>query len=314
LSVNPFTADPAIRDRVAALDAHFGPAARSAVSAVLDRTRRDLARNLGGVLPAVDAQEICRIHGLTAEELMHLARPLAEPLSDPSLSDFHVAAVGLEDTGGLLFGGNLEFPGTSIWNTVHGEGFLATRAYSRGTRLTAIALGEAHPCAHCRQYLSEFAGGPGLMLIDRIGHRLPLGALYPWPFDPAYLGDAGAVASEARWSNLRLPVSEFDAMLTAAVRRAHAPYSKSPAAVALRLNDGNHVAGVSIESVAFNPTMSPLQSALIDLRAHGYRPADVAAAAIGVTSDGPVDYAAQTRDLLAAVAPGVTLNVFEWRS
>jgi cytidine deaminase len=314
LSTNPFTADADIRDRIAFLDSSIGAAVREAVSAELQRTRRDLDNNLGGVLPAAVAGEICAEQGITSDELMLLARPLAEPFAHPPISHYHVGAVGREaETGNLIFGGNLEFPGAHIWNTVHGEGFLATRAFSRGARLEAIALGEAHPCAHCRQYLGEFAGAPNLLLIDRLGHRLPLQSLYPWPFDPGYLGETGAVSSVVSWPDLTLLPSPVAELLMAAVHRAHAPYSKSPAAIVLRLKDGRHVTGAVIESVAFNPTMSPLQAALIDLYAHGYSNTDIAAADLGTTQDGAVDYVTGTVALLAAVAPDVPLTTHRWR-
>lgn len=314
MSVNPFTADPGFRDRITALESSVSAAVRAEVSGILGRTRRDVARNLGGVVPAADADAIRARHGLGVEELMLLARPLAEPFADPPVSHFHVGAVGCEaTTGNLVFGGNLEFPHAHIWNTVHGEGFVTTRAFSRGATLSLIALGEAHPCAHCRQYLSEFAQGASLTLIDPFGHRLTLAALYPWPFDPVYLGETGAVPTLTAWPDLTLPASEIGTILTDAVQHAHAPYSKSPAAVALTLRDGNHVTGVTIESVAFNPTMSPLQAALIDLRAHAYVYSDIARADIGVAESGPIDYTKGTTALLEAIAPGVPLTVHRWR-
>src|SRR5690606_1093427 len=132
------------------------------------------------------------------------------------------------------------------------------------------ALGEAHPCAHCRQYLSEFAASRDLMLIDPLGHRLTMAELYPWPFDPGYLGEAGYRPGTISRSDLRLAENHLPPAIAAALldagRRAHAPYSKCPGAAVLSLRDGGHVSGFAIESVAFNPTMGPLQSALIDLR------------------------------------------------
>ena len=115
---------------------------------------------------------------------------------------------------------------------------------------------------------------------------------------------------------LALAPNALDADVAAALlnagRRAHAPYSKCPAAVVLTLKDGGRVTGAAIESVAFNPTMGPLQAALIDLVAHGYEPGDIAAAALGTVTGGAVDYAASTAELLGKVAPGVPLTVLGW--
>ena len=80
----------------------------------------------------------------------------------------------------------------------------------------------------------------------------------------------------------------------------------------LTLNDGNVVAGSAIESVAYNPTMGPLQAALINLLAHGYEPGDIASAALGTVRGGSVDYADSTRELLGHVAPQAVLDIAAW--
>lgn len=316
MSVNPFHADAAIRTRFEALDASVGPAVRAAVAAGLERTRRDIVRNLGGVLLKQDADAIRLEHNLTVEELMLLSRMTAASFAVPPISNFFVGAVGLErETGNLIFGGNLEFVGAHIGNTVHGEGFVFARAFSRGTSVESICLGEAHPCAHCRQFLSEFEATADLTLIDPIGHRLKMADLYPWPFDPAYLGERGIVPETARHPYVNLEERglrvDIAARLLDLVRRAYVPYGKSPAAIVLQLVDGGLIGGTTIESVSFNPTMSPLQTAMIDLFAHGYAPADIVGAAM-VARAGAVDYLRHARDLLSVVAPKVSLTSVAW--
>lgn len=315
MSQNPFMADAAIAARITDLDARIGAELRANVAARLLAHAHDPAANLGGVLLAADADALTSAYGLTSEQLMLLTRKLAEGMARPPISNFFVGAVSREEaSGNLIYGGNLEFPGAAIGFTVHGEGYLAARAFSRGVRLDRIALGEAHPCGHCRQFLSEFAWASSLILIDPLGHRLTLSQLFPWPFDPAYLGDVGAVPGLANWPDLTLTAADpLAGPLVEAVARAHAPYSKAPAAVALQLKDGKRVTGASIESVAFNPSLGPLQTALIDLFAHGYDLSDIVGASLAVTRRGTVDHEAATRALLATVAPGVPLNVLDWR-
>ena len=315
MSTNPFVADSAIAFEVADAEARFGTELRANVAARLLAHAHDPAANLGGVLLGADADALAGAYGVSSDLLMLLTRKLAEGLARPPISNFFVGAVGREaESGNLIYGGNLEFPGAAIGFTVHGEGYLAARAFSRGARLECIALGEAHPCGHCRQFLSEFAWSPSLVLIDPLGHRLSLSQLFPWPFDPAYLGEAGAVPGLAAWPDLTLTAADpLAGPLVEAVARAHAPYSKAPAAAALQLKDGKRVTGTNIESVAFNPSLGPLQTALIDLFAHGYGPSDIIGASLAVARRGTVDHAAATRALLDAVAPGVPLNVLEWR-
>jgi cytidine deaminase len=317
LSLNPFHADAAIRARLEGLEASAGATVRAAIAGGLERTRRDVAANTGGILLRADADAIRGQHGLTVEELMVLGRPVAEGYSRPPISDFHVGCVGLEaGTGNLIFGGNLEFVGAHIGNTVHGEGFVFARAFSRGTAVETICLGQAHPCAHCRQFLSEFAATSRLTLIDPLGHRLTMAQLYPWPFDPGYLGERGIVAGQIRHPDLKLEPADVApnvaARLTELGRRSYTPYGKAPAAIALTLSEGTVIGGAAIESVSFNPTMSPLQAAMIDLFAHGYAAGDIAAAAIATARDAQVDYARHAADALAIIAPGVTPKMLWW--
>lgn len=307
MSHNPFRRDPAIEQRIAELTQRCGEAIAEVLHTRL--APQDPAGNLGGVLERDEAAALVERFGLRdVEELMLLALPAAREIARPPISGFFVGAVGLEaETGHLVLGGNVEFPGTHLGYTVHGEGFVLARAFSRGTSIARLAIGEAHPCAHCRQFLSEFAATRDMVLIDPLGHRLSMAELYPWPFDPDYLGESGAVPGRKSWS-----LQAGDDVLRMAGERAHTPYSKCPAAVVLTLADGSEVRGSAIESVAFNPTMGPLQAALIELIAHGRSYGEVVSARLGTVSGGSVDFAASTRELLARVAPGIDLEVVAW--
>ena len=317
MSVNPFSADAAIRARVAALESVAGPAIRATVAEYFSSNRGDPDSNDGGVLPASEVEALCRVHGADVETLMLVLLKFAESFARPPISNFTVGAIGMEaGTGNLVFGGNLEFTVAHHGNPVHGEGFVLTRAFSRGTSIDAIAIGEAHPCAHCRQYLSEFAATSNLTLIDPLGHRLTMAQIYPWPFDPNYLGESGIVAGAVPYPDLRLGhhalAPDIARRLEATGRRSYSPYGKSPAAIVLSLADGRQIAGAVIESVAFNPTMSPLQAAMIDLFAHGYAITDIASAAIATRRGAAVDYVTHAVGLLNAIAPDLQIDCLEW--
>lgn len=297
MSLNPFMADPAIAARLAAQD---GAGVRAAAGALIRE----------GVLPRAGVAEIVARFGLAGpSDLMCHLLDLARGFSRPPISGFVVGAVGLgARSGDLILGGNMEFPGSSLHHTLHGEGFVVIRAFQQGEGLAELAIGEAHPCAHCRQVLTEFAGSSDLVLIDPLGHRLSLAQLYPWPFDPAYLGQPGAVPGVV--SGLRVEgVPEDVARMLAGVP-VHAPYSGVPAAAVLQAGP-LMVAGGSIESVAFNPSLAPLQCALVALVARGGEPSGVTAAWLA-QAPGPVDHGPPTAALLAAVAPGASLTVVHW--
>lgn len=319
MSKNPYRVDSSTKHRIEALEASVGDAVRTAISTAAALTGDRLGANLGGILIADDMAQIMDRFDLTVvDDVMLLGLGAARSIARPPISNFHVGAIGLEaETGNLVLGGNVEFPGTHLGYTLHGETFVFTRSFNRGTSIKRIALGEAHPCAHCRQYLSEFALGPALELIDPIGHRLTLEELYPWPFDSRYLGHQGVLPGSINYSNLApvedvVPSPIMDALL-AKGRRAHAPYSRSPGAVVLEMADGNLITGASIENVAFNPTMGPMQAAVVDLIAHGYRFGDILRATLGTVIKGAVDYSWNTRELLGAIAPDAALDIIDWR-
>ncbi|ODT81865.1 MAG: hypothetical protein ABS76_10455 [Pelagibacterium sp. SCN 64-44] len=307
MSHNPFTADPAVPQRLAQLGTETAGKVRQAARGAL----------VDGVLPRDAVEAIRRRFALASvRELMLVLLDLAKQGARPSISDFHVGAVGLEsETGNLVLGGNVEFPGTQLGFTLHGEGFVFTRAMSRGTNISVIAIDEAHPCAHCRQCLAEYARSDRLELIDPLGHTLTLAQLYPWPFDPSHLGERGAVPGRESWPNLKLLEGAdhpLAAQLLAAGRRSHSPYSQCPGAVVLSLADGSHVSGLAIESVAYNPTIQPIQAAMVELIAHGHGYEAISGAVLGTVIGGAVDYARGTAELLARVAPDAPLTIVGW--
>lgn len=317
MSTNPFNADPAVAARLAAVGLEARQAIFERVTVAIAANDRRPADNNGRVVAAALANGLVAEFGLgSIRDLMCLLLDVAKDIASPGISDFHVGAVGLEtETGNLILGGNVEFPGTHLGFTLHGEGFVLTRAMSRGTNISVIAIGEAHPCAHCRQCLAEYAASDRLELIDPLGHTLTLAQLYPWPFDPDYLGESGAVPGRELWPELRFAEADQSpaaSALLAAGRRSHSPYSKCPGAVLLHLMDGATIVAAAVESVAFNPTIHPVQAAMVDLLAHGYRYADIAGAMLGTVRGGDVDYAVSTAELLSRIAPEASLKILGW--
>ncbi len=309
MSLPPFTPDRAVAERLDRL--------RGSVAEAFERALRASIID-GAIVPAEAVRRLVATFGLAGpRDVMLLALPVATGLADPPLSGFHVGAVGLEaESGDLILGGNLEFPRSDLAATIHGEGFVATRAFARDRSLAVLATGEARPCGHCRQTLSEAATATDLELIDPLGHTLRLADLFPWPFIPADLGESGIVVGAVPWPDLRLKADdlpiEIAALLVRLGRRAHTPYGRCPAAIVLRLHDGRLVGGATIESVAFNPTIGPLQAAAIELAAHGDAYASIGSAVLAITPDGEVDPTEATRSLLATIAPGAELSVTTW--
>jgi cytidine deaminase len=271
-------------------------------------------------IPAAEAELLASRFGLeSTTELALAALPVARRLSRPPISGYRVPAVGIEaGTGDLLLGGNLEFPGTELGTTIHAEGFVTLRARRRGRALATLALRTAHPCAHCRQVLAESASADRLVLVDAEGARLRLADLYPWPFRPASLGVEGDEAGRPAWPGLAFvgagPANDVAEQLLAVGARAHAPYSGAPSAAVLRAADGRTVAAGCLESVAFNPSISALQAALVELAAARIDGSAVTDTWLACTDGGAVDPEPGFRALLAAVAPAARIGVARWRT
>ena len=289
-------------------------------AAQVDVELREIAWRQGGdaSIPAAEAAVLMERHAITSVvELAFLALPLADAMARPGISGFRVAAVGIEgESGDLLLGANVEFPGSDLTTTIHAEGFVALRARHRGRTLVTLAVREARPCAHCRQTLAEAASSDGLRIVDPHGNDRALEELYPLAFRPAALGMDGDTAGRVAWPDLAYagtpPADDIAIALLEAGTRAHAPYSAAPSAVALRTADGRAFAAGCVESVAFNPSISALQAALVEVVAAGIDPALIVDAWLGATENGAIDPEPGFRSLLHAVAPAATAKVVRW--
>jgi cytidine deaminase len=259
------------------------------------------------VIPAAEAQQRAAARGIAPDELMDELAAAARSRAIAPISGFTVGAVARGLSGALYLGANLEFPGHPLNASVHAEQAAVANAMANGERgIDALATTET-PCGHCRQFLNELAGAAKLRIVTR-GTPTTLGALLPASFGPEQLHVPDRLM-DGRTRGLRLAAPDSDPLLAAALKAAdesHAPHGKTPAGVALRLDDGTLVLGRYAESAAFNPSLSPLQAALSALALAGIGFDHIRAAAL-VETGGPASQRRATEALLATVAPGVVL-------
>jgi cytidine deaminase len=102
---------------------------------------------------------------------------------------------------------------------------------------------------------------------------------------------------------------------------AYAPYSHSPAGLALTTSSGGVYAGRSVESAAYNPSMSPLHVALVAATCGERYSEDgggggggdggwgVTSATLAEVDGAAVSYEGWCRLMLGVIAPGVALTV-----
>ena len=266
------------------------------------------ARSEPPVIAAAEAKARAAARGVTPDELMDELLDAAQRKAIAPVSGFAVGAVARGTSGALYLGANLEFRGHPLNASVHAEQAAVANAMANGERGIDALATTATPCGHCRQFLNELANADALRIRARGAPVTTLGALLPAAFGPADLRVSERLM-DGRTHDLRLAVRSSDRLVAAALNAAdesYAPHGKTPAGVALQLDDGTVVVGRSAESAAFNPSLSPLQAALSALALAGIGFDRVRAAAL-VETAGPASQRAATEALLATVAPGIAL-------
>jgi len=207
--------------------------------------------------------------GLDDDALAFALLPLAAACSLTPISHFHVGAIARGQSGNLYFGANMEFSGAPMQQTIHAEQCAVTHAWLRGEPgLVSITVNYT-PCGHCRQFMNELNSGSGLQI--RLPGREPatLGDYLPDSFGPKDL-DIATLLMDRVDQGYQLTLSdELEKAALAAANQSHAPYSNAHSGVALEAEDGTIYAGRYAENAAFNPSLPPLQAALILLNVSG---------------------------------------------
>ena len=278
--------------------------------------------------------------GLDAQDLLPEFVREAQKLAIPPTSKFHVGAAALGASGAVYLGVNVELPGLPLNASIHAEQFAVVTAMRAGERALEAIATTAAPCGHCRQFMKELRGAASINVIipdpnDKERQRrhlvLPLCDLLPHSFGPLDLthDDSLPLMLEERHNKLRFApgsipeasgATELDgaaaALALAEANKAYAPYSDSPAGLALVDSDGVVHTGRSVESAAYNPTMSPLHAALVAAvgsagmgDANGGEWRRIESATLVEINGAPVQYAGTVALILSTIAPRAKLNV-----
>ncbi|MFS7982658.1 putative cytidine deaminase [Helianthus anomalus] len=295
------------------------------------------------IISASDAESMAKSKNLTVPQLLPSLVQSAQSLARPPISNFHVGAVGLSSDGRIFFGGNIEFPGLPLHHSIHAEQFLITNlaAHGGGPKLLYVAVSAA-PCGHCRQFLQELRGvcDTQIVITDQPQENpvyKPISSILPDPFGPfdlldqntplilekhdnklSFKDDNFLTGKFSNLSNLSNGYSELvmknEVMLKnkglEAARESHAPYSGCPSGVALMDCEGKVYKGSYMESAAYNPSMMPVQAALVAYMAAGGGGYERIVAAVLVEKEGVVVRQEETaRLMLNHVSPKCELRV-----
>jgi len=267
-------------------------------------------QSAGGYVPAAVVERIVA-SGVPIEQLMLGLIPRAKTFAIPMISNFFVGAVAHGVSGNLYFGANYEFPGQALSFTVHGEQAATMHAISfNETGIDLLAVSAA-PCGYCRQFLNELTTASTLQIILPNTPTTSLTSLLPNAFGPIDLGVTAALMSpQSHGMTLDSPDDLTNAALKSA-NASYAPYSASYAGVALKTSDGSIYTGGVAENAAFNPSMSPLEAAVVTLTINGGKKyGDITDAVLVQAAGSKACQIDATRDVLATIT-NVALRVYE---
>ena len=309
-AASPYKED-AGSDPLAAVLPNFTPDSRQKLNAVLT------APTFSGQIPAAAVQQIAASEKKSIAALMIALLPLARTFAHPPISNYRVGAVAQGSSGSLYLGFNIEFPGHALGFAVHGEQSALSSAYMHAEPgVTSIAL-TAAPCGHCRQFMNELTPDGSIEILVDKAAPMKLAALLPLAFGPRDLGrkdgafpimPANLVHAD-RSPGLASAAEALSSAALAAARTSYAPYTGSHSGAAIATRSGRIYQGSYIENVAFNPSLSPLQTALVQLILAGDNYASITRVALAEIAAAKISQRSATEVVLSAVAPAVKLEL-----
>jgi cytidine deaminase len=270
------------------------------------------ASDFSGTIPAKAVQGLANSEATSVSNLMVRLLAEARKYSHAPISDYHVGAVALGRTGSLYLGMNVEIPHHSLGFSVHGEQSALSNAYMhREDGVSAIAV-TAAPCGHCRQFMNEMSPAGEIEILVEAKPPVKLSSLLPMAFGPRDLGFEDG-AFPVRATKLALPIRPNNEVIRAALdaaEHAYAPYSGSVSGVAIRTKTGRVFKGSYLENAAFNPSLSPLQTALVQLIVAGEEYANISGVVLVEIKDAKISQGSVTTAPLSTIAPRVELQTF----
>jgi cytidine deaminase len=279
-----------------------------------------------GQIPTAAVRDLLASEKESVAALMLALLPLARTFAHPPISNYHVGAVAQGMSGSLYLGFNIEFPGHALSFAVHGEQAALSSAYMHSEPGVSTIAVTAAPCGHCRQFMNELSpDGQIEILVDRASPT-KLSALLPLAFGPKDLGRKGgafpvkplpltsATLTSATLTSATLPANSnaaqqrVDALFQAALEAActaYAPYTESYSGAAIATRSGRIYKGSYIENVAFNPSLSPLQTALVQMISAGEDYSAISRVAIAEIKGAKISQKTASEAVLSGIAPSV---------
>ncbi|MFH4640004.1 cytidine deaminase [Vibrio alginolyticus] len=253
-------------------------------------------------------EQLLSATGLSDKELRVALLPFAAAYSYAPLSDFYVGAIVRGLSGRLYFGANMEFFGVQLGQTVHAEQSAISHAWMKGERGVKDITINFSPCGHCRQFMNELSTANELKIQLPEREEKSLHEYLPEAFGPNDLGIESGLMAEVQH---QFSCDDEDALIQSAVEAmnmSHSPYTNNLSGLALEMTSGRVFQGAYAENAAFNPSLPPLQVALIQVLLAGEAFDSIKAAALVENSEGKISHLADTQSTLEALNPDIPLS------
>ncbi|NKC20734.1 MULTISPECIES: cytidine deaminase [Pseudoalteromonas] len=195
---------------------------------------------------------------------------VAAEFATPPISQFYVGAIAWDDKSHQAFlGANLEFSHQALSLVVHAEQAAINNAWLNGAIEISKMTINAAPCGFCRQFMNELNTAKKLEILLPTG-KTSLCDLLPTSFGPDDLGNSEKLFSQTHHLAEDKALPELiSAALYHHYLSAYCPYTHNQSAVEIKLDSGECFYGRYAENAAYNPSLSPLQSALSQLAMSG---------------------------------------------
>ncbi len=268
-----------------------------------------------GAIPAEEVRALGARMEKTVEELMLELLDRASCYAQAAISGFRVGAVVRGRSGGLYLGGNFEFLGKSLTFDIHAEQAAVVNAWLEGEEGVEALAVTSPPCGYCRQFLNELDSAERLRVIVPGRPARTLEELFPDSFGPRDLGGTGGLMLPQEHP-MELETPSEDPLVLAALAAAemsYAPYTGAFSGAALLAADDGICRGPYAENAAFNPSLSPLETALVRLLIRGKEYREIRRAVLVEQRDASTSQADAARIVLEAVAPRAVLEIVHAR-
>ncbi len=248
------------------------------------------------------------LKGTLAEAKLALL-PIAALYARPIISNFSVGALCEGVSGNFYFGANMEFQNTSLDFTIHAEQASIVNAMSNGESAIRSFTVSAPPCGYCLQLMNELKEASTIDILLSGKPNRSISEYLPCAFGAKDLGIDGGLSLQNNHNLTLHDSSQNDLLVEQALIAAncsYAPYTKNYAGIAIRLDSGLIFRGSYLESAAYNTSVLPVLSAVINLILNGQSMDAIPEVVLIQRSKSPIDLEESTRIFLNALTDDKT--------